>query len=235
MIDIVIVTYNRLPYLQKCVWSILASTTVDYRLFVIDDCSTDGVTAEWLVGMRNAKKIHAIELNKKNQGTDYCFNTIIAATEGDWFVMCNDDMWFHRGWYEECIRIREKHSDCAIVSFYDYSRLELDDGVEDLGDELRVLRTGLGASIVKRKYFKLASGFNIPTGKKMGFMATPFCARVNNGGGRIYAPKQAGVTNMDVLGCPLNEFQHADESGYFDHRVKEKGFKSKNRKKYDHT
>lgn len=48
VVDICVVTYNRLQYLQNCIWSILASTRIKYRLFVISDNSTDG-TNKWLL------------------------------------------------------------------------------------------------------------------------------------------------------------------------------------------
>jgi glycosyltransferase involved in cell wall biosynthesis len=55
-IDICVVTYNRLEYLKLCIWSILASTKINYRLFVLSDCSTDG-TNEWLLEMKKMVRL----------------------------------------------------------------------------------------------------------------------------------------------------------------------------------
>ena len=63
VIDICVVTYNRLIYLQKCINSIIASTTFKYRISVIDDSSNDG-TQEWLQHMKDRGLIHNVIFNK---------------------------------------------------------------------------------------------------------------------------------------------------------------------------
>ena len=230
-IDIVVVTFNRLPYLKKCIASIVASTEVPYRIFVYDDLSSDG-TQEWLLKMRNRGVVDALILSKINQGTAIAFNDIIKSTTSDWFAMCNDDMYFHRGWDIACLDMVNRYEQCGVINFFDYSRYELDDNVTKIADDVYdIPRAGLGSAFVSRVAFNKAKGFILPKGKKMGYMTTPFCERIKKHYS-ILGTIPHYATNMDVVGCTLNEFEYIDKNGYFDTRAKAKNFTSGNRKKY---
>lgn len=222
-IDICVVTFNRLTYLKKCIWSIIASTTIPHRIFVIDDNSTDG-TKQWLLEMRNRGLIHAISLNEAGMGTARCFNSIIKATEGEWFVMLNDDMYFYRWWDLIGLKIIKEQEDCGIVSFYDYTRLSKDQGVEQISKDLqRVVRTGLGAIFLNRKLYKSVGGFNLPGGRLMGFFATKFCNNLlksNLARHKIYCPVPHYALHMDNPFCRMNEREYLKKYGA--HRLKEK-------------
>ncbi len=222
-IDICVVTYNRLVYLQKCINSIIASTSVKYNLYVIDDSSTDG-SVEWLKKMEKDGKIHHLVLNNKNKGTANNFNEIIRLSKSKVFVMANDDMYFHRYWDLAVIEIMSKFNDCGIVSFYDYARYNLDEGVEKINDNtLKVPRTGLGATLMTREIFELTGGFYLPEGKKMGYFATPFCVKsgkVNITRNKHYGTIPNYAIHMDDPSSKLNERKVLDE--YLKMRQKEK-------------
>jgi glycosyltransferase involved in cell wall biosynthesis len=222
-IDICIVTFNRLEYLKKCVTSIIASTSIKFRIFVIDDGSTDG-TKEWLQKQKKRGLIFDIILNKKNLGTATNFNLVIDKSDSPFFVMCNDDMYFHRYWDFAIMDIINKFDDCGIVSFYDYTRYGLDEGVSTIDDTtIKVPRTGLGAAAINRELFNLSGKFILPEGAKMGFFATPFCSRCYNTNikrNTHYATVPNYVTNMDVSYCKLNENDNLQEYGLM--RKKEK-------------
>lgn len=223
VIDICVVTYNRLTYLKKCIWSILASTNIRFRIFVIDDNSDDG-TKKWLLEMRDRKLIYAISLNDKNMGTAKCFNSIIKATQGEWFVMLNDDMYFYRYWDIISLKIIKEREDCGVVSFYDYTRLSKDQGVEEIEEDLlRVVRTGLGAIFLNRKLYKKVGGFNLPNERLMGFFATPFCNRLISSKlarNKIYVPVPHYALHMDNPHCNMNEREYLKKYGL--HRIKHK-------------
>lgn len=216
MKEIVITTYNRLPYLQKCLWSIIASTRAPYRIIVCDDGSDDG-TVEFLREMESRNLIEVI-YRDKNKGTANNFNDMIDMVRGDWFVMANDDMYFHRGW-ETVYDFAQKNKDTAIISFYNYTRLHVDNDNERIDDETwRVLRTGLGASLVYKPSYINAGGFVM--GALMGYFTTPFCIRLsqlNEERNKIYSIKPY-ATNMDLPNTPLCERDKLQE--YEKHRKK---------------
>lgn len=226
--DIAIVTYNRLPYLQKCVWSIIASQSTPHNIYIIDDCSNDG-SREWLIDMRRRKLIKGIVLNKKPQGTAINFNIIIDFTEGETFVMANDDMYFHRDWDIEIEKIYQENKDCGIVTFYNYARFNFDKCVEWLNPSLiRTSRTGMGCTLVNRELYKKAGKFNLKKTKMMGYFATPFCvsaSKVPIKRNKHYAPIPSFAIHMDERTCKLNEIEYITKNGYYEHRSKHKNNK----------
>lgn len=176
-LDICIVTYNRLPYLQNCIWSILASTSIDYRLTVLSDNSTDG-TNEWLLEMKSHGKIDCVIINEENLGTAASFNRAISSTSSEFFVMACDDMWFHRGWDIESIEVLNTHKDAGIVTFFNFPINPTDTQLKKISDKAYFRQaTGLGASFIKRELFDKAGGFQLPAGIKMGYFARDLCKK----------------------------------------------------------
>jgi glycosyltransferase involved in cell wall biosynthesis len=172
MIDICVVTYNRLAYLQNCIWSIIASTEIEYRILVLSDNSTDG-TNEWLKSMKFHGKIHEVLINEENIGTAKSLNRVIEFSSSEWFVLTNDDIYFHRGWDKACINITNEFDSCGIVTFINWPK----DGVDKPVNEhcYHRQRTGLGAAMMYKESFKKMGGFHIPEGAKMGVFAGNFC------------------------------------------------------------
>lgn len=174
-IDICIVTYNRLPYLQNCIWSIIASTKIPYRLFVISDNSSDG-TNEWLIAMEKHGKINKIIINETNIGSASSFNKIIDQTSSEYFVMTCDDIWFHRGWDSACVSMLNEFKDCGIVTFFNIPQiidLNQPSRINDHAHKIQL--TGLGASMINRNLFIESGKFILPKNIKMGFFARGLC------------------------------------------------------------
>ncbi len=216
-IHICVVTFNRLPYLQKCVASIIAGTTYPYRLWVIDDSSRDG-TREWLLKQRAEKKIDAVTLNKTNIGTAKCFNKIIAGTKGNWVAFANDDMWFHRYWDWACMDIAIAFDNCGVISFYNYTNNKVMKGIR-VGVN-RAVSTGLGATMIYRNTWDRMGGFNL-NDKIMGFFASKYCiglSKLKDKRKIIYCPVPHYATNMDMPATKLNEIKYSLKIGYLPHR-----------------
>jgi glycosyltransferase involved in cell wall biosynthesis len=174
-VDICVVTYNRLPYLKNCIWSILASTKIPYRLFVLSDNSTDG-TNEWLIEMKNYGKIDEVIINSTNLGSAESFNKVIRSTSSEYFVMTCDDMWFHRGWDHACIQILNEFKDCGMVTFFNFPINPADTQLTKINDHTYYRQaTGLGSTMINRKLFDEIGGFVLPEGLKMGYFARELC------------------------------------------------------------
>ena len=204
--NIVIATYNRLCYLQKCVWSILASTRGNYKLIVIDDYSDDG-TQDWLMQMVDRGKIQQVILRKSNTGVTHNFNHAINQTQGECFIMANDDMYFHSGWQDAVERIYLKYDDCGIVGFYNFTRINLDEGISDVDPTTKkVLVSGLGACLMNKELFLRTGCFYLPKGRKMGFFATDFCkkaGKVKMKRNKHYFTNPHYASHMDLRHDPL--------------------------------
>jgi len=151
--------------------------------------------------MEDCGKIDLIIINKTNIGSAKSFNRILSEVKTDWFVMACDDIYFHRGWDENVIETINTFNDAGLVSFFNYTRLTFDKGVEKVSDKAwRLLRTGLGATAIKTELFNQTNGFVIPGDFKMGYFTTPFCieiSKVNMKRNKHYITIPSYATLMD--------------------------------------
>lgn len=113
-IDIVVPSYNYARYLDACLNSIRSQESVDMRVLVIDNASTDDSVA---VARRHADEDPRIEVRAraKNLGSTASFNEGIGWARSDYFaVLCADDM-FTPGALARAIDIMERHRGVNLV------------------------------------------------------------------------------------------------------------------------
>jgi len=80
MIDILITTYNRIDFLKRTVESFIAKNReLPFRLFIIDDCSTDG-TQEYLFSLQKQRQLD-LYLNSERRGLAFSLDMIWNCVE----------------------------------------------------------------------------------------------------------------------------------------------------------
>jgi len=87
-VSAVVVTYNRLSLLQRCIWAIRSQTESVHETIVVNNSSTDG-TLEWLVKQQDLTII-----TQENSGSSGGQRTGIAAaleSGSDWIWVMDDD------------------------------------------------------------------------------------------------------------------------------------------------
>ena len=171
-IDICVITYNRLEYLKNCVWSILASTKIKYRLTVFDDCSTDG-TAEWLEEMKQNGKIDNYIINEINSGSPTTINNAVTNTTSEIVAIISDDIWVHRGWDINAFNIYNKFDDCGMVSFWNYPTDHRHKVIDNMAYKIQEI--GVAAMLLSRTLFNAVGGYSLPGDLKMGYFSRIFC------------------------------------------------------------
>lgn len=173
-IDICVVTYNRLAYLKNCVWSILASTKIDYRLTVISDNSSDG-TNEWLKEMKAYGKIDTVIINEENLGSPKTINRVIRSTKSDIVAVISDDIYVHRGWDHACLKTFKDFNDCGMVSFWNYPTESRHKKVNSTTYKIQSI--GVAALMITRELFDSVGGYTLPADLKMGYFSRIFCKK----------------------------------------------------------
>ncbi|SFO47790.1 Glycosyltransferase involved in cell wall bisynthesis [Algoriphagus ornithinivorans] len=91
MFSIIIPLYNKSPFIQRAIDSILNQTFSDYEIIVVNDGSTDG--GEILV-----QKVYSdpvILINQSNQGVSAARNTGIAKAKYSWIAFLDSDDFWH--------------------------------------------------------------------------------------------------------------------------------------------
>ncbi|HZR95172.1 MAG TPA: glycosyltransferase family 2 protein [Gaiellaceae bacterium] len=112
--SVVVVTYEAMPWLERCLESVRGHETV-----VVDHGSTDG-TRE-LVRDR-FPDVTLVE--EENSGLAHGWNTGIAATGGRYVLLLNSDAWLDDGALETLVAVADAHPSAAVVA----PRLRFPDG-----------------------------------------------------------------------------------------------------------
>jgi N-acetylglucosaminyl-diphospho-decaprenol L-rhamnosyltransferase len=113
-VSVVVVTYNAMPWLERCLESVHGVETV-----IVDHGSTDG-TLE-LVRER-FPELQLVE--EENRGLAFGWNTGIARTSGRYVLLLNSDAWLDDGALDALVGCAGEHPDAAVVG----PRLRYPDG-----------------------------------------------------------------------------------------------------------
>lgn len=114
---VIIPLYNKAPYAEKSVRSVLAQTFEDYELIVVDDGSTDGsldVVKSVLGGTS------AVVTSQPNQGVSVARNNGIAMAKGDYICFLDADDWWAPTFLEEMDAFIRDYPEAGIyaVNYY---------------------------------------------------------------------------------------------------------------------
>lgn len=108
VVDIIVPVYNAFEYTKTCLESVIANTDIDYRLFVINDCSEDKNINVYLSNLSDKKilKNRCIEYrflkNKENMGFIATVNRGMALSKNH-VVLLNTDTEVPPNWLSRLI------------------------------------------------------------------------------------------------------------------------------------
>lgn len=150
--DIIVTTYNRLPYFKRTLHAIFVRTKSPFQLYLIDDGSTEG-NARFILD--NAYRTNGIVLKADRRGISH--NVLLASqlATTDIFVLTDDDVlcpdidpdWLSRG-----LSLMEKYPNLAAMALND-SSCEFDDRrhvIDDSGDVVYCGRLGAQFLFLRR-------------------------------------------------------------------------------------
>ena len=94
MVDVIIPSYNRGGFLRRAIQSVQNQTFKDWKLWVVDDGSTEG-SADELIGRFSSSGFPIKFLSlKTNRGVSYARNRGIEQGRADWLAFLDsDDEW----------------------------------------------------------------------------------------------------------------------------------------------
>ena len=113
-VSVVVVTYNALPWLERCLESVCGVETV-----VVDNGSSDGTVA--LVRERFPE---ARVVEQENRGLAAGWNAGLERTSGRYVLFLNSDAWLADGALERLVEFADSQPDAAVVG----PRLRFPDG-----------------------------------------------------------------------------------------------------------
>ena len=91
-IDIIIPNYNKSQYLEECINSVVSQTFKNWKLYIVDDFSTDN-SLQFIEKYNTFNNINIIKL-KKNKGPAFCRNLGVRISSSPYIsFLDSDDLW----------------------------------------------------------------------------------------------------------------------------------------------
>ena len=102
--SVVIGVYNRARQIERCLASLLASTTDDFEMVLVDDGSRDG-SAEVLerFGREHPERLVKVVCNPRNLGASGARNAGMDAAEGEFLLFTDSDCVAEPAWIEQMV------------------------------------------------------------------------------------------------------------------------------------
>ena len=119
MIDIVLVSCERLEFTKRSVTTLAERTRTPYRLIVVDNGSTDG-SVEWILDAYRGGLIHEFLPLKENYGIHWAWNTGLSMVKSDpYFVTSDNDVLcpdLEPDWLARQVDLMDKYSEFGAIS-----------------------------------------------------------------------------------------------------------------------
>lgn len=115
--DLILLSWNNLAILKRCVESLMRCTDIPSRLIIVDNGSTEVGLREYLTGLKAGKKMHVEAiLNPLNEGFARGANRGMRASNAPYLCLLNNDIVATDGWLEEMIKVAESEPKIGIVN-----------------------------------------------------------------------------------------------------------------------
>ena len=111
-ISVVIPLYNKAPFVEKAVRSVLSQSFTDYELIVVDDGSSDESPEIAMRVMEDHDNCRMIR--QENSGVSTTRNNGVAASHGDYLCFLDADDWWEPTFLEEMVRLIDEFPEAGI-------------------------------------------------------------------------------------------------------------------------
>lgn len=113
LVSAIVVNWNGIKYVEKCLNSLLEQEGVNFEVIVIDNGSTDG-SYEYLKAQYNNQII--LLRNSKNLGFAVGNNQGIRIAKGSYIALLNNDAWATKGWIRTLVNAAEGDKKIGMCS-----------------------------------------------------------------------------------------------------------------------
>lgn len=110
--SVIIPLYNKAPYVDKAIKSVLAQTFRDYELIIVDDGSKDNSAEKAAKAIERQNHCHLIQ--QKNQGVSITRNNGVAFSKGEYLCFLDADDWWEPSFLEEMMGIIKRYPHAGI-------------------------------------------------------------------------------------------------------------------------
>ena len=107
--DLILLSWNNLAILERCVESLVRCTDVPSRLTIVDNGSTEEGLREYLAALKDAKSVQVkVIFNRLNEGFAKGMNKGMEESGSAYVCILNNDIVVTEGWLAEMIKVAER-------------------------------------------------------------------------------------------------------------------------------
>lgn len=110
--SVIIPLYNKAPYVEKAIGSVLSQTFTDFELIIVDDGSKDDssqIAEKAIAGRGNCRLIR-----QENAGVSMARNNGVALSQGDYLCFLDADDWWAPTFLEEMLKLIDEFPEAGI-------------------------------------------------------------------------------------------------------------------------
>lgn len=113
LVSIIILTYNSLKFIEKCLESVLNTNYEKFEIVIVDNGSTDGTVELIQKRFGEEEKIKLI-VNRENVGFAEGNNVGAKFAKGKYIVFLNADTIVDPNWINEVVKVMENNPDIGV-------------------------------------------------------------------------------------------------------------------------
>lgn len=163
MIDIVMVTFNRIGYTSEVIQHIKDRTSTPHRLIVVDNGSTDGTVAY----LYDCLSVNEIMAGDKNRGIHWAHNAGLALVKSKYYISTDNDCLcplLEPDWIAQLVALMDRHNDFGAISCRPQVMVGSIPGMFDGCDEVKeVSHAGASLRIMRTDAVRKAGGWEKTT------------------------------------------------------------------------
>lgn len=174
--SVIIPLYNKVPFVEKAVCSVLSQTYLEWDLVIVDDGSTDG-SAEVAEKIIECCSDRVKLIHQTNAGVGVARNNGVDASSGDFLAFLDADDWWESTFLEEMDKLITRYPNAGLYACnYTYwkpgkTRLAVNHPTGLMDYPKTYLENGMmpvctGSVVIPRKIFAECGRF--PTGIRLG-------------------------------------------------------------------
>lgn len=115
--DLILLSWNQLSHLKRCVASIFSATEVPVRLIIVDNASETPVR-EYLATLRSRGAVREVEViqNETNEGFPKGMNRGIVVSKAPFVCLLNNDIKVFSGWLDEMLAVAKADPGIGVLN-----------------------------------------------------------------------------------------------------------------------
>ncbi len=115
--DLILLSWNNLGILRRCVDSVLGRTRERSRLIIVDNASSEQGLREYLSSLKGNGTVDVdVIFNRVNEGFARGMNRGLAASNAPFVCVMNNDLVVTDGWLTEMIKVAQSDTSIGLVN-----------------------------------------------------------------------------------------------------------------------